>query len=310
MRTNGLINEWLCENCQLVDASGSFPPEPSKESTKGESQLIITIRSVMTEMIGPLRSEIFQLKNLIRSQNKQILSLVEDIKLLKTNKNTLTKMKTAERNSLDKIKIPSHLSGGSLPEIRSADGVSTLAPVPDDSLSGERSTTDEVATLDPGPSGDVSDSGAVSGVSVLADSGPHEWSVIVGRGNKSNKSKRRSKAEVSRVEKNPRNNRPIIGSSASNALTSVPKKQLSYIHVSRLSPATSIADLKKFLNNRIPNLVCEKLNSKQPEVYSSFKLSFPSEFQSQLLDPAFWPEGITINKFFRKPHGTATRAKQ
>lgn len=138
----------------------------------------------------------------------------------------------------------------------------------------------------------------------------NEWNVIIGG---KNRSKNRPKPVIHCADKKKTNtqlSKPTVGSSASNALACVPKKQLSYTHVYRLSPATSRADLKKFLNNTIPNLVCEKLNSKKPEVHSSISLSFSSEFQSQLLDPVFWPEGITVTKFFRKLLGTKTKARQ
>lgn len=70
----------------------------------------------------------------------------------------------------------------------------------------------------------------------------------------------------------------IVGSSKSNALISAPKKSLSYIHVSRLSPSTESEDIMKFLSGILPagESSCGKLNSKQPKICSSFKLTFPS----------------------------------
>lgn len=91
-----------------------------------------------------------------------------------------------------------------------------------------------------------------------------------------------------------------MGTLKSDLLHVVPKKQLSHLHISRLSPKTTEADLERFFKQHIQDISCEKLNSKQPDVYSSFKVTVPADFLEKALSPEFWPEGVAINKFFMK----------
>lgn len=57
-----------------------------------------------------------------------------------------------------------------------------------------------------------------------------------------------------------------------------------------------VEDIEKFVNEMAPDVICEKLDSEKPEIYSSFKLTLPKEY----FDPTIWPEGIALNKFFSK----------
>ncbi|XP_044755601.1 uncharacterized protein LOC123314388 [Coccinella septempunctata] len=104
-------------------------------------------------------------------------------------------------------------------------------------------------------------------------------------------------------EKQPklrRVNRPLVGTQKTSSLHVVPKKQLSHIHVSRLSPETTELELKNFIQQYTQDVSCEKLNSQRPDVYSSLKITLPRDLHETVMDPAFWPEGVAVTNFFMK----------
>ncbi|KAK9876195.1 hypothetical protein WA026_011316 [Henosepilachna vigintioctopunctata] len=94
--------------------------------------------------------------------------------------------------------------------------------------------------------------------------------------------------------------KPIVGSSQSNVLKSAPKVPLTQIHVSRLHPDTDASDVRSFLSQITSDMECDKLSSRRADVYSPFKITLPKEFYDEVMDSAFWPGGITVNKFFMK----------
>lgn len=93
---------------------------------------------------------------------------------------------------------------------------------------------------------------------------------------------------------------PVVGTMKSGSLLAVPKRRLAFIHVSRLSPTTIIEDLEKYVGASIPGVSCEKLTSRRPDIYSSFKLVVPLELLDKAMNPYFWPEGAAVKRFFMK----------
>ncbi|KAJ3644214.1 hypothetical protein Zmor_026884 [Zophobas morio] len=94
-------------------------------------------------------------------------------------------------------------------------------------------------------------------------------------------------------------NKPIIGSSAScNIIKSAPKK--AHLHVYRLHPNATGDHLEQFLQQKLSDFQCEKLKSKHPEEYSSFKVPINFDELNKATDPELWPTGTCINRFFHK----------
>ncbi|KAJ3666660.1 hypothetical protein Zmor_002095 [Zophobas morio] len=93
---------------------------------------------------------------------------------------------------------------------------------------------------------------------------------------------------------------PIVGNSSKTSLTSVPKARVATFHITRLHPSTTIDKVVEYLSNTTNDVTCEKLNAKKPEIYSSFKITIPASLTETVMDAEFWPQGVTINKFFRK----------
>ncbi|XP_044753948.1 uncharacterized protein LOC123313237 [Coccinella septempunctata] len=67
-----------------------------------------------------------------------------------------------------------------------------------------------------------------------------------------------------------------------------------YLHVCKLDPSLKPEALVEHLNtNGFNNIICEKLESKRPEEYSSFKLTVPAQNFEEIKNPALWPEAVT-----------------
>lgn len=88
----------------------------------------------------------------------------------------------------------------------------------------------------------------------------------------------------------------IRGSDTSSSIKGV--VSYSHLHVYNLDPKTTANELNLYLKSKnIEGIECEVLQSKYPERYSSFKVSFPSKFYDEVNRAGFWPENTCINRF-------------
>lgn len=96
----------------------------------------------------------------------------------------------------------------------------------------------------------------------------------------------------------------ILGNRDSDgeSLKAVP--QVGYIHVYRLDPGTSEQAVSEYLKQFIPDCKCEILNSKHPEVYSSFKITVPLNDVEKVMNPNVWPVGTRVNRYFHRHSAT------
>lgn len=283
MREDGAINKWKCENCESTtdfhDSTSQLQVNSKDETNKFDS----IVQLAVEKALAPLISEILNLKDLVVTQSKQINSLIDKIHHMQGIKNSST-TQTADRSfqrSPPVDKETEHMKG--IP--------------PDLSATINNSSTENEDSKTP-----AQVSSAVTDALVEPRGVSSEWTVVENR-KKSNRknqeiTKSKTKQLTSTALKQGKYIKPITGSSSSTALQSAPRKRLSHIHITRLSPSTSVEDINKFLNNITTNFTCEQLKSKQPDIYSSFKITFPSEYETKLMDPELWPEGIMINKFF------------
>lgn len=92
------------------------------------------------------------------------------------------------------------------------------------------------------------------------------------------------------------------GFTGSNPQTSNIKavSKMAEIFISRLHPSTTSDQIKTYLGPEFPEIQCESIESKHPETYSSFKITINSNNFTHLMNPDKWPNGVFINKFFRK----------
>lgn len=74
-----------------------------------------------------------------------------------------------------------------------------------------------------------------------------------------------------------------------------------HLHVYGFDPKTAEETIIKHLvTNKINNPKIEKLNSKYPDEYSSFKISVPFELLEEAKKPDIWPAGVRINRFLER----------
>ncbi|PSN41237.1 hypothetical protein C0J52_13436 [Blattella germanica] len=103
---------------------------------------------------------------------------------------------------------------------------------------------------------------------------------------------------------NRRNKNPVIvgrqvKSSDENStlqLQGVPK--MSELHVYRLAPTTTEEQIINFLKPKRPEVICEKLESRNANIYASFKVSVHEEHVESVLSPDQWPQNVCIKRFF------------
>lgn len=94
---------------------------------------------------------------------------------------------------------------------------------------------------------------------------------------------------------------PIVGDLKNDDTTLKGVPRTMFLHVSKLNPDTTVDQVLDHLKQgqRRPVAVCEKLTSKFPTHYSSFKVGVPEEYVKQVMVSSCWPAGALVNRFFR-----------
>lgn len=101
--------------------------------------------------------------------------------------------------------------------------------------------------------------------------------------------------------KSKQSRRQIVGIKAAGGVSNIgirAAKTSRFFHVTKLDPETSIEGLLDYLQPSFPEVKVEKLNSKYPESYTSFKIMVFQENEDRIFDPSFWPAGCRVNRFF------------
>lgn len=70
------------------------------------------------------------------------------------------------------------------------------------------------------------------------------------------------------------------------------------LHVARIAPDVQPTDLEQFLRDSFPEVVCESLQSKHPQIYSSFKVKIVATHYEKAMNPALWPINAQVRRFF------------
>ncbi|PSN36638.1 hypothetical protein C0J52_22293 [Blattella germanica] len=70
------------------------------------------------------------------------------------------------------------------------------------------------------------------------------------------------------------------------------------LHVCRLIPNAEEEDVIEYLKTTYPVLSCLKLNSRQPDIYSSFKVDIAEDNLEIVLNPTIWPAKARVRRFF------------
>jgi hypothetical protein len=86
------------------------------------------------------------------------------------------------------------------------------------------------------------------------------------------------------------------GTEANSFIAAAPHK--TWLHIGKVQKDVSADSIISYVKSKIPDgtFICEKLNSLGEN--SSFKLGADGQVRETLEDPAFWPTGITLRRFF------------
>ncbi|CAH0551151.1 unnamed protein product [Brassicogethes aeneus] len=77
---------------------------------------------------------------------------------------------------------------------------------------------------------------------------------------------------------------PIIGTAADS--------------MSKLCPDTTVDQLTNFLCPKFPEVTCELLNSRNPRIYSSFKITIKKDQLENAMESSTWPAHTRVARFF------------
>nr|CAI5840505.1 unnamed protein product [Callosobruchus analis] len=102
--------------------------------------------------------------------------------------------------------------------------------------------------------------------------------------------------EWKKVQPRKRNRRTyLVGKNDGSGIKTTPKYV--YLHVYRVDPNTSVDDMVCLLKDNFPEVLCEKLNSKYPKEYASFKVGVYECNFKPAMNPDVWPAGAYFNRF-------------
>lgn len=105
-------------------------------------------------------------------------------------------------------------------------------------------------------------------------------------------------------------NKPIIGDLVSDQNCNLrAATTLDHWHVYKFHPDTTEDDVASYLKMRFPEIQVEKLQSRYPASYSSFKVSASQTNRNAITQPSLWPTGVRINRFFLGRRRTADPGK-
>lgn len=71
-----------------------------------------------------------------------------------------------------------------------------------------------------------------------------------------------------------------------------------HLHVYRVDPETTTEKLTTMLKSSFPEVKCEALTPRHPEIYASFKVSVYGSSFKAAMDASRWPHGACISRFF------------
>ena len=81
-------------------------------------------------------------------------------------------------------------------------------------------------------------------------------------------------------------------------MKSAPKK--AFLYVSRLQSTTEASDVISYLKPTFPEVECEKLISKFPQHYASFKVAIDLVNLDEAMKSSTWPYGSFVTRFFHR----------
>nr|CAI5820101.1 unnamed protein product [Callosobruchus analis] len=102
------------------------------------------------------------------------------------------------------------------------------------------------------------------------------------------------------VEGRRRRNRRslLVGNGPDDCVVKGVEKRVA-LHVSRIHPSTALTDMESMVKAKFPEATVESIQSKHPDIYSSFKVTLLHSNFKSALDVSIWPKNTCINRFLQ-----------
>lgn len=98
--------------------------------------------------------------------------------------------------------------------------------------------------------------------------------------------------------RNKRRRQVVVGTGTegiAGTVKGVPK--FTDLHVYRVDPKTDVATMEGLLKPHFPEVMCESMASRYPDLYASFKVRIYQENFRKAMDPSLWPKNACVNNF-------------
>lgn len=89
----------------------------------------------------------------------------------------------------------------------------------------------------------------------------------------------------------------IVGNNTEVIVKGVPK--YATLHVYRVDLKTTTVEFKNLLTPYFPEVICESISPKHPDLYQSYKVTIYEDNFKKAMDPKIWPAGACVSRFFR-----------
>lgn len=302
MKKSGSIKNWICVDCLSSDITSKM--ENLKENSSEISQtaglidgieniIIKSFKDLFVPMIENLKIEILGLR-------KEVSNLkVENTKLLKCIRSEEFKLPSDSKkySELFKADLKDRQDEASLGDISQV----SLVQKPQRQTSTESNNSSIQTNINLNT---VSDKNS-SLYSTMIRTSSNSNSSIKKKNNSNSISDKNTPQAISeggftmvKNRKSRRMDRSIVGSGMADDMLIKGVPKYGYLHVCKLDPTLKSEKLARYLDNKgFTGVICEKLESKRPKEYSSFKLTVPAQQFENIKNPNLWPEGSRISHF-------------
>lgn len=329
MRDSGELRSWDCGRCsdeltcKTRKTSVSSTPG-NAQSSAGEDLLETLVAKKVSEMLDGLRRSVFDsLRDEVHRMHINNSNFSEEVSNFKKEISKLVTENDKLKLEVRRLKqqLEASTIDGPLPTKCSDVDISNIAPDTQNKLRSKNFTDKNVTYASKNANSDKkknvntsnskSDKNtyaeALSNVGFLTDPITKSSTIV------ENKSKKSAMIDITddtndfqlvrRQRKSNSKGNTITGTAPSSNLKAITK--YNYVYVTRLDKTTSVEDIVGYLKEKnFLNVICDKMSSKKPDVYSSFRVGVPFNEINKLKEPEVWPMGAYVNTFFwkMKPH--------
>lgn len=297
LKTSGDIREWKCNSCLSTTNLSTLHEEntvnvdlTSAETCGFDIESFITVKVkhainlITEEVINILKTEISKL-------NTNNCHLADEVSKLK---NEVTKLNIENSNLKNELHIFTRKrleDGSTYPQVNKTNIINNPEQ------KNRPKNDNNKKTKDKDKSGKDNTNANKKDYALVLKDTTKTMSVANSENTPETKKQENNEFLIVQTRKRSNKNKTVTGTAANMQLKAVSK--FSYVYVTRLDKDITVDDVKRHLNQiNFKEVICDKMNSKHPEIYSSFRVGVPSYRIEQLKNPENWPVGALVNTFF------------